>query len=105
MTKTLTICVLISFHVLMEENALNLVMLCDMHMQLCHCYCYSFVVENMKLGLLTFVILMRKKIDPLNPNISIHSTLPPVFKVLMMMICLTIKTFFFVIIPFFSQLN
>ena len=62
MTKTiLTIYVLISFHVLMEENALNLVMLSDMHMQLCHCYCYSFVVENMKLALLTFDILLRKK--------------------------------------------
>ena len=90
MTKTLTIYVLLSFHVFMEENALNLVMLCDMHMQLCHCYCYSFVVENMKLALLTFVILMRKRIT----NYIHFSTLPPVLKVLMIMICLTIKTFF-----------
>ena len=45
MTKALKIYVLISFHVLMEQNALNLVMLSDM--QLRHCYC--FVVENMKL--------------------------------------------------------
>ena len=43
-TKTLTIYVPISFHVLIEENALNLVMLGDLHMHF-----YSFVVENMKL--------------------------------------------------------
>ena len=73
MTKTLAIYVLISFHVLMEENALNLVMLGDMHMQLSHCYCVTLLLsKNMKLALLTFDILMRKKIDPLNPNISIH---------------------------------
>ena len=49
MTKTLTIffCVFISLHVFMEENVLNLVMLGDMHMQLCTCY--SFVVETWNL--------------------------------------------------------
>ena len=61
MTTTLAIYVLISFHVLVEEYALNLVMLGDMHMQLSECYCYSFVAENMKVALLTFDILMRKK--------------------------------------------
>ena len=98
MAKTLTIYVFISSLVLIEQNTLNLVMFGDMHMQLSHCYCYCFVVENMKLCIINIWYSHEKKIDPLTPNISIHLHTAGTYDEG----CLTIRIFFLVV-PFFSH--